>query len=567
MSGLREHEARIDRELIAIFGLTAEEIEDNLALKSYMPMPMFLRIEKALEDGGVFDLVDGWMVNRLKSPVGRKQQVSARAIIMALTLNMFWGLGGSVTLLGDTLKIRLTSEQRTHLGITVHGGNRTDWYNRAWRALNRVLTPVDPWYMADKRRKYKVEEFTRLIQLTDKKRKKRSHGLMAAIVSASVNILPEKFWDGYRGDVALDATFIETKGKKNFKGYDNRNADFCGGQYSPRGNHFGDGRPDNLYGHELETTVAVDVTNGNWMFGLITGASLHRPGRISRAGRRAMKQHIKFSPKPGTVVTDRAYTSLKPENFQEHVCRAGYWSTYDYPVTNRGFQHHIPEHRAIQVDGTLYVEYMPEQLQNFTKRWAKREPNPDTGKPYTYEELRILLEKRTAYEIKPHGRPNENLTQRFTYPAPSSYVGVDAATGRSPKRKPKGKFTITLTPPLLKNMQHHPWGSPRWRREAGQRNHVENSNKMIKEPGGTDLGNSAKRPSRGFAYQNLAIALGVFGENIRRIVAGIKKFFAPAKPATADTRTPEEIEKQFWDARYRIPGSIRRKMTRARSSG
>ena len=33
MSGQRAHEARIDRELIAIFGVTAEENEDNPALK------------------------------------------------------------------------------------------------------------------------------------------------------------------------------------------------------------------------------------------------------------------------------------------------------------------------------------------------------------------------------------------------------------------------------------------------------------------------------------------------------------------------------------------------------
>lgn len=100
-----------------------------------------------------------------------------------------------------------------------------------------------------------------------------------------------------------------------------------------------------------------------------------------------------------------------------------------------------------------------------------------------------------------------------------------------------------------------------------QRNHVENSNKMIKEPGGTDLGNGEKRPSRGFAYQNLAIALGIFGENIRRIVNGIKKVFTPTKPATAESRSEEELDKQCWDSLYRFPGSIRRTMSKARSSG
>ena len=130
------------------------------------------------------------------------------------------------------------------------------------------------------------------------------------------------------------------------------------------------------------------------------------------------------------------------------------------------------------------------------------------------------------------------------------------------KNKPSGTVSIDLSDNILRNLQRHPWGSDAWRRAYGQRNHVENSNKLIKDENGVELGNEKKRTGRGFAYQNLAAALGVFAENLRRIVTGIVSVHSP-KPKAKEPMDAEKAEELFWKAPHRIPRSVRIKLREA----
>jgi hypothetical protein len=69
----------------------------------------------------------------------------------------------------------------------------------------------------------------------------------------------------------------------------------------------------------------------------------------------------------------------------------------------------------------------------------------------------------------------------------------------------------------VKHLQKFAHGLEEWRRHYGMRSLVEMSNKLMKHSAAEDLGNSAKRSGRGFAFQFLASALAAASSNLRRL--------------------------------------------------
>lgn len=544
-------EELLSSELEEIFGAGTEGIEEDWALGSRMPMAYFNTFLTAVDQSGAVEKVEGWISKDRKSHAGRKALISVRAALVLLFLHNHWGHANTYIEYGRTIAFRLTQEQRDILDIKTWGAGQQDWYNRCWRAMQRVLRPIDPWYLTPKNRRLTAAEYEQAKKLRDKKRQLRLEEVMNLITHATTRMLPARYRDEYRGDVALDATFIEIAGRVDYapKGCDRWNVDFTGGAYRREGDHRGMGARTDRYGFELETTTMMDITKGAYDFKLITGLAIHPPAHIKAAPLRAFQAHVRFHGKPGHLTADRAYNHLRAHRFQEHVRRTGYWTTYDYPKNQLGPQCAIPEHEVVMVDGSLYVAYMPEHLQMISRWWKTGAIDPDTcerdsngnpiletGKPFDEKTARALLDQREPYRLKPMGRPDTDGHQRFQYPNPRGYIAVDPATrAPMPARATAhlvGKITVKPSMKLTRSIQKHPWQSDDWHRAYGQRNQVENSNKTLKDVGSGDIENKKRRTGRGIAFHGLVSGFAVAAENLRRIIVGITKIARGKAPKT-----------------------------------
>lgn len=540
-------EALLSEELESIFGVGTEGIEEDRALGSRMPMAYFNRLVDVVDRSGAVEKIEAWIAEDRKSNAGRKPLIGARAALVTLLLNNHWGHANTYVEYGLTIGIRFTQEQRDALDINLEGTGKQDWYNRTWRAMQRVLRVLDPFWQTSKKERLSGAAFQRALELKDRDRHLRLEEIMNLINRSAIQLLPKSHLDGYRGDIAQDATLIEVAGRiDNAKTGEARwNVEFSGGAYRREGDHKGTGASTDKYGYELETVTMIDMTNGAFAFPLISGISIHRPGRLKTSPLRAFQEHTRFWGQPGHLVTDRAYNNLKAFRYQEHVRRAGYWTVYDYQKNQLGPQGTLEKHPVILVDGSLYVAYMPEHLQMISRRWKTGEIDPATGSPYTEETARKLLDAREPYRLKPMGRPDKEGYQRFQYPDPRGYVAVDPATGRpmNPRETEHltGKITVPPSERITRSIQKYPWYSDDWHRAYGQRNQVENSNKTLKDVGSGDIENKKRRTGRGIAFHGLVAGFAIAAENIRRIIVGIVKAARGKAPKTTRGRKRYDV--------------------------
>lgn len=523
----------LDQELTAVVGVDASAIEQDRALKALMPMAYFNRLMKLIDRSGAVELLEGWAQ---RSTRGRPAMLSPRTTLVLLLLHNHWGHPNTYVEYARTIQFRLSIEQRRILGIQT-GGLHSDWYYRMWRAMDRALRPLDPWHLTQKRRKLTGKEYQHAVKMYNLERKPRANQLMAKLVRASVEMLPKRYLKDYRGDIAIDATFVEVMGAKNPMNpeLDRWNVDFTGTRYSRGGNHAGEGKNTDKFGLELETVTMNNIKGGDWFFPLITGAGTHEVAAIKDVPREAFLQHVDFSKSPGHLVCDRAYNHLKAFRFQEVVRKHGYWTVYDFPKDELGPQVTLEDHPVTLVDGSLYVAYMPHHLQMISRWWKNDENDPATGAPYTTEKVYSLLEQREPYRLKPLGRPDKRGSQRFQYPNPRGYLAIDPATGLplAPREAAKliGKITVRHSEKVTRSIQKYPWYSKEWHQAYGQRNQVESSNKTIKDVGSVELGNARRRTGRGITFHSLICAFAVVSINIRRIITGITRTITE-KPET-----------------------------------
>ena len=159
-------------------------------------------------------------------------------------------------------------------------------------------------------------------------------------------------------------------------------------------------------------------------------------------------------------------------------------------------------------------------------------PSPRAKSPHridrsTYD---ICLQKRERYRLKPHGGPDADGYQRFTYPKPG-YLAIDRATGEIVTPTHPRSITIPLDAgistqstkknqvPAVKHLPKFQFNTPTHCAWYGMRNFVEASNNHFKHNNFEDFGNPGKRSGRGFAFHYLVTTLMVVSSNLRRIVA------------------------------------------------
>lgn len=522
----------IDTELQAIFGLTLRETQKITKTPQILPRDFFHWFVGIVDRSGAIEYIEARQAKQRKSAAGRKSIIPLRAVFVVMLMNNFWGLGSLYTEVAETLLNRMSAEQRRLLGINVRDPETQDWYNAAHRAMNRALKAIDPWYLTARSHILNPAEYDEAQRRKDRTRARDANEVLALMVAASVKALPGKFLQDYAGDLALDATLVPVGSRPNSpkKGLF-LNVDFNGGIYGRSQGHYS----KFAFGYEVDTTVMVHATKGKFPFPLITGANVHKPAKIKLAAADSIRQHHALFPTPGTVLVDRAYNNLKTRRFQMLVRTLRYWTAYKYPMNRLGFQGKVTGHPVIMVDGNLYLETMPQHLQQLHYLRVNRKPM-ENGNIITDELYEQYFVERSRYRLAPHGRPDEQGYARFTMPENIERLDHrDPATGapcRAPKINAK-KITVAPEPHIIRHLQKAEYMSAEWKQLTGQRNHVENSNRSIKRSSGVDLHNSSKRLGRGRTFQTLAVAFAIAAENVRRIITGIESVCKASLPKPA----------------------------------
>lgn len=515
--------ALFDRRMKELVGLTFEEYEllRHAPHSSLERMKIFGRL---VDESGAVGVLESWRTTDRKSAAGRRPLFSDRAIIILFWMHKDAG-NSRYKSIARTLYAQMTPETREYLDLPRLHGNMRDWYQRYWRAMNRVLALTEPWEV--NRKAYSTPEmYQAALDSYSQEKRDRSDTLMNLLVQAPVRRLPADIRETYVGNVAVDATLIELVGSSNPNAANvhlqRRNLDAMSGAYRRGGKHDGRGHKTDKAGYEMETVVTVPNSpkQPDSFPILTTGLAFHQPGRIKHGPRIAMEFHAQQFPERGLILADRAYNGTKPHRFQKPTREMGFRHVFDYKTKQSGVQGTVDD--VIFIGGRPYVKWIPEKLRNLRQDFKARRIDKAT--------YHARLKAQAKYELKDKGRPDADGSQRFLYPDLTNVGCFDPATGDllSGRNKPKTKSTFLLTPDdaskmqIIKHLSRYQHKSEDWRAWYGLRSHVESNNQYVKADAETDLGNPEEHRPRGYAYHafNAAIAFAV--SNMRRIVAFIE---------------------------------------------
>jgi len=533
-----------DRLMVEATGHTHEQYE----LLRHAPHTNLEHVKlygRIVDESGCVDALERWADERRKSNAGRKPLMSFRTVLILFVMHLDSDSDQRCNNIAKTLFAQTTPETRAYLGLPRLRLTKRQWYCRYWRALNRMLSLVEPWDVP-KNRAATAEEYQRALETYSQVKRDRMDEIMNRLVQTTVRRLPDEIRATYKGNVAIDATLLQVVGEANPNRanthLDRLNLDSMSGRYRRGGNHEGTGAKKDSAGWEVETIVTVPNAPGQPdSFPILTTAlTMHQPGRTKHGPRVALEHHCREfgEHERGYLLADRLYSDgSKPERFQKHVMRMRFRTVFDYKIKKSGKNAAIDD--VIFVGGRPYVKWMPEALITAQQDYKAGLIDKDTC------EARIA--GRTPYALKDHGRPDHEGRQRFTYPDLSKVMCIDPATKKVVKPK-LTKKTFTLAPEdaasmrAIKYLQGFEHKSTEWRAWYGLRSHVESNNQYVKSDAATDLGNPEKRRPRGYAYQALSAAVAFAVSNLRRIVS-----FIEAKFEAATDDTPKKRQRRRTD--------------------
>ncbi|KSU54814.1 hypothetical protein [Microbacterium enclense] len=193
----------------------------------------------------------------------------------------------------------------------------------------------------------------------------------------------------------------------------------------------------------------------------------------------------------------------------------GFYTVWHFKKKYTGKQASIGD--AIQVDGNLYLRWMPKDLVTATPDWLAGLIDDETY--YAH------LAARSKYRLTEKGRPDADGFHRYTYPTiTKDMMLIDPATDKVVRGNPLQQKTLQFGPDttegmrIIKNLQNIEYRTPKWRAFFGMRNRVEENNNWFKGDNETDIGNPEKRRAVGYAYNALCAGAAVSVSNMRRIV-------------------------------------------------
>lgn len=215
---------------------------------------------RIVERSGVLESLQRWRGEDHASS-GRKPVISWRAVLVLFLLHIQSRVGVDYEKIAGTIMFHLTPQQFDLLGIAHVPGGEDQWYHRLWRAANRMMKVLDP-YPVNHKRRLEPKEYQAFRQhlesdegkrITERNLARLDH-MMEQLVHASVRLLPKDIWDRYEGNVAIDATFVETSGGLNPMDpkLNRGSADPYAGRYRREGDHDGFGAKTDKGGYELD---------------------------------------------------------------------------------------------------------------------------------------------------------------------------------------------------------------------------------------------------------------------------------------------------------------------------
>lgn len=240
-------------------------------------------------------------------------------------------------------------------------------------------------------------------------------------------------------------------------------------------------------GWDLHFATCVPEDNVERLAPLTIGFSIRPAGSYKADSGLAVLDALEHDGRlPQKVLVDRGYSYLTTDRWAAVLGRRGVEQVFDLHATQRGVRPG-PMPATIFVDGSLFIDALPERLRNL--------PGYQIGD--TAEEIAekaALYDQRLPYLFARQGRPDlDRGTQRVRGPALTDRVRCpnnpkslenDPATRPTLKCAPGGcscGVTRTLGPDDYLNLrQEHAYGTTAWKKDYNRRNHVESYNASLR---------------------------------------------------------------------------------------
>lgn len=583
-------EAEVDFGYDRVFGIADRASFEAKTLSKAIGSTYLHVAGRIVDNSGVIDLLNRWWEedHADRGPGGRPRFVDDRQALVLVMAHALAGLPLTYLELAQTVEKRLTWKQARKYGLPFD--QSASWYDRLYRTMRNILRVFDPYpYPYDderlrrtgdplakigRRRILTEDELAQLRAWRDpivqEQRQQRIDEFCHALVSSSVK-MADHYTQHWRGNTALDATYVKIRGTKGVRdaptGSRPRCVDVDAGWYvrdttdhaAPAGKSRS-GKHKREYGYELEVVSMTrnhpDDDPDSLPYPLLMVAvGFHRPGEIRRDPSRMYTALAADGHPPAHVAVDRAYSYLQTQNFAGPVRALGHELVIDYQKTDLGLQTHYKD--FILVDGTWYLNVMPKDLVTATR--DRIEGRIDD------EELEDKLQARTKYQLKRKGRPDADGYQRFLLPDPAGYIPADVITGEV-VAYPASK-TVTIPAIVDKNgadkhRQLYPYKSAAWEKWYGLRATVEHQNGFLKAGTVSDLANEDLRQARGYAFQYLAATVLVVSSNVRKIRTFLNGLAGPRNPKSPERPLKRAARRTSRSTGPRLRDSLDRRTTR-----
>ncbi|MCB0964032.1 MAG: hypothetical protein KDA98_12150 [Acidimicrobiales bacterium] len=362
-----------------------------------------------------------------------------------------------------------------------------------------------------------------------------------ALVEASLLECPREIRRRWKGNAAVDGTLVRAWGAKGTATKSNWVAsEPDGGWYRRDGNHADIKGNGDRSGWGWDLTLVVMCANlGDapadfplLALGVAFDKPGHQPGKLATSVFRSI---VERGHPTGHAISDRAFIpGAKPEHYQIPVRSFGYGHIGKYRTDMAAIT--VAEQGAIQVDGAWYCPSMPTDLIN-----ASIDKHTGTIDNKTWQ---ARIDRRTAYLLRPNGKPDSDGYQRWRCPAsgPSptaacplkgdpAKAGLTAVT-ITPKHPDKvcTQQSITISPsPGAKWRQDLQYGTQAWHVEYAKRNGVESFNAQLKKQHRGALDSPGRRQVRGRTAAFVFTTMIVVAENLDLIDTFVAK--QPQVPA------------------------------------
>ena len=535
--------------------------------------------EAAAAIGPVASLIAPYL-RREPGRAGRKRRTELLGLLVGMHLACA-DSGGSAVHLSKATEIlgwRIPARWRDRFGIEAMAETARNFealYARLRRLHAKVTAPIQPCPVPVGKRLTLAQEAAYLAQ-DDPKRAQAALALLDKVVNqilesslARVRHLLEEYWDGAIG---LDSTPVAVfaRGPKPNSprtsrdpgaGWYGRGGDH-GDPHEAAGNAKGKSRGRRyLYGYEAHLVTTAHGPNtpllpesvgiGARLPPLTVAMATTRPGtNPGKAGIRALTSVTERGYPAGEGGADRAYNNSIPGDFQLPARALGYRFAYDYPSTALGIQGPGPG-GTVMIEGGWHCPATPAHLAEASHTLKEHTDRLDTAdetaggpSPATANERDKAradwiteIEQRSAFRLKPKGRPDTEGHQRFTCPAAAGQVRCplkpSTLTTRhrralpivEPEPGPGGpplictQDSLTIEPEAgAKHYQDLPYGSPAWQaRYQPLRANIEGTNGHAKDGAFENIQSAHGRRTIGQADHALALAMQIAHNNTRKI--------------------------------------------------